>query len=97
MTRYKTQIKKRFGMSVKGLRIHLGISQEKLAERTNLHRTYISDIECGSRNVSLENIDRLARALEVSVSYLFHISGFRNVGPSTVKTNGRIQKTVRRC
>jgi transcriptional regulator with XRE-family HTH domain len=80
MTRYKTQIKKRFGMSVKGLRIQLGISQEKLAERTNLHRTYISDIECGSRNVSLENIDRLARALEVSVSHLFH-NGTPKCGP----------------
>lgn len=83
-------------MSVKGLRIRLGISQEKLAERTDLHRTYISDIECGSRNVSLENIDRLARALEVSISHLFHKSVIRNASPGAVKTDGRSQKKVRR-
>ena len=83
-------------MSVKGLRIQLGISQEKLAKRTDLHRTYISDIECGSRNVSLENIDRLARALEVSVSHLFHKSGHRNANHSAVKTNYRIQKKTPR-
>jgi two-component system, response regulator len=62
---------KRFGASVRGLRNHLGISQEALAERANLHRTYVSDVERGSRNVSLENIERLAQALDVSVSALF--------------------------
>ena len=60
-----------FGVSVKSLRARLGISQEELAERADLHRTYISDVERGSRNVSLQNIVRLARALEISVPGLF--------------------------
>ena len=64
-------VKKMFGAAVRGWRNHLGISQEKLAERANLHRTYISDVERGARNVSLESIGRLARALEISVSALF--------------------------
>lgn len=49
----------------------MGLSQEKLAERAGLHRTYICDIENGARNVSLENIDKLARALGISVPTLF--------------------------
>jgi transcriptional regulator with XRE-family HTH domain len=49
----------------------LGLSQEALAERAALHRTYISDIERGARNVSLLSIERLARGLEVSIAMLF--------------------------
>jgi len=67
----KIDVKKTFGETVKKLRNHLGISQEDLAERADLHRTYISDVERGSRNLSLENIERLAHALEVSVASLF--------------------------
>jgi CheY-like chemotaxis protein/DNA-binding Xre family transcriptional regulator len=64
-------VKKSFGSSVKTWRGRLGISQEELAERAGLHRTYISDIERGARNISLHNIDKLAAALEISVSTLF--------------------------
>ena len=49
----------------------LGISQEELAGRAGLHRTYVSDVERGARNVSLESIEKLANALEVSISALF--------------------------
>ncbi len=63
--------KKKFGASVKALRNQLGISQEQLAERSDLHRTYISDVERGARNLSLESMTRLARALDVPVSALF--------------------------
>jgi CheY-like chemotaxis protein/DNA-binding XRE family transcriptional regulator len=59
-----------FGESVKASRNLLGISQETLAERSELHRTYISDVERGSRNPTLKTILRLAAALEVSVSTL---------------------------
>lgn len=52
-------------------RNRLGISQEELAGRAGLHRTYVSDIERGARNVSLESISKLSRALEVSVATLF--------------------------
>ncbi|HEY5328292.1 MAG TPA: helix-turn-helix transcriptional regulator [Acidobacteriaceae bacterium] len=53
------------GATVRELRAGLGISQEVLAEHCDLHRTYIGGIERGERNVSLENIVRLARALKV--------------------------------
>jgi transcriptional regulator with XRE-family HTH domain len=49
----------------------MGISQEVLAEQAALHRTYISDIERGARNVSLDNIEKLAKALQISISDLF--------------------------
>lgn len=67
----KVDIKKRFGLAIKQRRKELDISQEELAFRAGIHRTYISDIERGFRNPSLENIEKLAKALEVTVSALF--------------------------
>jgi CheY-like chemotaxis protein/DNA-binding XRE family transcriptional regulator len=67
--------KKNFGITVKSRRNQLGISQETLAERANLHRTYISDVERGARNLSLESMSKLARALDTSVSALFPPGG----------------------
>jgi CheY-like chemotaxis protein/DNA-binding XRE family transcriptional regulator len=61
----------RFASSVRRWRTRRGFSQEQLAERANLHRTYISDVERGARNLSLESINRLATALEISVPILF--------------------------
>lgn len=55
----------------------LGISQEEVAHRAGLHRTYISDIERGSRNLSLKNLGRLAAALEMRVSDLIHAAEVR--------------------
>jgi transcriptional regulator with XRE-family HTH domain len=49
----------------------MGISQEKLAERAGLHRTYVADIERGIRNVSIENVEKLASGLEISIASLF--------------------------
>jgi transcriptional regulator with XRE-family HTH domain len=51
--------------------MELNLSQEALAERAELHRTYVADIERGVRNVSLKNVEKLARALGVSISRLF--------------------------
>lgn len=56
---------------MKKRRYELGISQEALAERAGLHRTYVADIERGARNLAIENIEKLAGALEVSISDLF--------------------------
>ena len=53
----------RFGMRLREIRLKRGISQERLAELAGLHRTYVSSVERGGRNISLENIDRLATAL----------------------------------
>jgi transcriptional regulator with XRE-family HTH domain len=54
-----------FGKNVKRIRNEAGLSQEELAFRAKLHRTYISSIERGERNVSLENIYAIAEALKV--------------------------------
>ncbi len=67
----KDEVKTQFGLVVKAWRSRRGFSQEELAGRAGLHRTYVSDVERGSRNVSLASIDRLASALEVSVAQLF--------------------------
>ncbi|HEY3863613.1 MAG TPA: response regulator [Verrucomicrobiae bacterium] len=64
-------VKKPFGASVRSWRGRLGISQQELAGRSGLHRTYICDVERGARNVSLESIEKLARALEVTTAALF--------------------------
>lgn len=61
---------KKFGARVRSLRNQVGMSQEKLAELAEIHRTYVSGIERGERNVSLINIMRLANALGVSISKL---------------------------
>jgi CheY-like chemotaxis protein len=66
-----SDVKKVFGTSVKAWRGRLGISQEELAERADLHRTYISDVERGARNLSLASISKLAQALDISVATLF--------------------------
>jgi len=63
-------VKKPFGTSVRTWRSRLGISQEELAGRAGLHRTYICDVERGARNVSLQSIEKLARALEISIATL---------------------------
>lgn len=60
-----------FANSVKRWRNQRGLTQEELAERADLHRTYISDVERGARNLSLESIDKLARALDISLPILF--------------------------
>src|SRR6267378_146095 len=72
----KSQITTRFGASVRNLRHGMGISQEALAERADLHRTYIAGIEGGTRNVTLRSIEKLARALQVSTdALLLHADG----------------------
>jgi transcriptional regulator with XRE-family HTH domain len=57
---------KKFGEQVRKYRKFKGLSQEKLAELTGLHRTYIGGIERGERNVALLNIIRIARVLDIS-------------------------------
>ena len=61
---------KRFGERVRKLRTAQGLSQEAFAQQTGLHRTYIGGIERGERNVSLENIEKIAIGLNLTVSEL---------------------------
>lgn len=63
-------IRVRFGRKLRSLREERGLSQEELAFRAGLHRTYVSSAERGERNVSLVNLDKLASALEVELSHL---------------------------
>ena len=55
-----------FAANLLYLRQARGISQERLAELAGLHRTYVSSVERGARNISIDNIARLAKALDVS-------------------------------
>ena len=60
------------GKRVKELRNKLGISQEELAARAELDRTYITSVECGRRNISIVNIEKLATALKVTLKEFFN-------------------------
>ena len=64
-------IKVNFGKRVKQLRVSNGYSQEKLAEISDLDRTYIPGIEAGKRNVSKEIINKLAKEFEIEIHKLF--------------------------
>ena len=59
-------IQKKFGDKIRNLRKQKGISQEELAFKSGLHRTYISDVERGARNISLQNIEKISKALRVT-------------------------------
>jgi transcriptional regulator with XRE-family HTH domain len=61
-----------FGATVRAQRQARGWSQEEFADRVGLHRTYIGDIERGERNVSLINIERLSRALDLPLAALMN-------------------------
>ncbi len=67
-------IKQKFGLKIKEIRNAKGLSQEKLAELAHLHRTYISSLELGQRNVSIVNVERLAIALDCELTDLFNFS-----------------------
>ncbi len=65
----------RFGATVRSLRFRLGISQEELAGRADLHRTYIAGVESGARNVTLKSIHKISHALGVSTATLLAYAG----------------------
>lgn len=65
-----SKIQAAFGDHLRRIRGGVGISQEKLAEIAGLHRTYVSSVERGERNVSLETIERLAIALGCTLASL---------------------------
>jgi transcriptional regulator with XRE-family HTH domain len=63
-------IQTKFGDKLRELRKVQNLSQEELALKSKLHRTYISDIERGARNVSIKNIEKIAKALKMNVNEL---------------------------
>ena len=67
----KQEILIQFGNKVREIRKEKGFSQEELAHRANLHRTYIGMIERAEKNITLLNIEKIANALEVNIKELF--------------------------
>jgi len=64
-------IRKKLGNRIRQLRHEKNISQEELADKCSLHRTYIGGIERGERNPSLDNLEKISKALEVELFELF--------------------------
>ncbi len=64
-------VKKVFGTNLKMYRTQMNLSQEAFAEKCGLHRTYISSVERFQRNISIENIQNIADALEIETYKLF--------------------------
>lgn len=64
-------IRTKVGKRIKELRNKLGISQEELAFRSEIHRTYIASLEVGKRNISIETLEKVVNALDVSMSEFF--------------------------
>ena len=62
-----------FGLRVKEIRKNRGLSQEELAHKSNLHRTYIGMIERGERNISLSNMAVFAKVFEINISELLDL------------------------
>jgi len=67
----ETSILKKFGSRVRLLRVQRNLTQEKLAEITDLHPTYIGRVERGERNLSLKNIEVFAKAFGIPIEDLF--------------------------
>jgi transcriptional regulator with XRE-family HTH domain len=70
-------IKVKVGQRVKELRNNLGVSQESLANQSEVDRTYVTDIENGRRNVSVEILEKLIKGLEVSFAEFFNSKEFQ--------------------
>ena len=67
----KREVLTKFGKKVRAERDKLGFSQEELASRAGVHRTYIGMIERAEKNITLENIERVAKALNLKLSDFF--------------------------
>lgn len=72
MTRHGSRLsaRLRFARGLRAARVERGISQELLADLAGLHRTYVGSVERGERNVSIDNMERLAAAMSLDVSEL---------------------------
>jgi len=66
-------ILEKFGEKVREERLKQGLSQEELASRAGVHRTYIGMIERAEKNITLENIEKIANALEISLEKLMNL------------------------
>ena len=79
-------IRRAFGARLRGVRRVAGISQEELAHRSGLDRSYVGQVERGERNLTLENIYRLADALEIpAADLLSELNGDLGLGPRGIR------------
>lgn len=67
----KINILARFGKRIRELRLLKNISQEELGELAGLHRTYIGMIERGERNITLKNLEKIAKAFDMNIEEIF--------------------------
>lgn len=70
-------IKLKIGHRIKELRKGLELSQESLAYKAEVDRTYVTDVENGRRNVSVEILERLIKALDISITEFFNAKEFK--------------------
>ena len=68
----KREVLIKFGQKVREERARLGLSQEELAGRAGVHRTYIGMIERAEKNITLENIEKIAKALKIKIADFFN-------------------------
>ena len=78
------EIAKAIGQRIRNYRTKAGFSQEKLAELSGCHPTYIGQLERGEKNATIESIDRIATALNVPMSTLFEQLGGQNDGSRNI-------------
>ena len=69
-------IKAQVGLRIRELRNKIGISQEALANKAEIDRTYVTDVENGRRNISIENLEKLVNALQIEFKDFFDSPNF---------------------
>jgi len=79
-----SEIAKILGQRIRSYRTSLGLSQEKLAELAGCHHTYIGQLERGEKNATIESIEKISSALNVSLSKLFEKLGGGNSSENTI-------------
>ena len=79
-----SDIAKAVGQRIRNYRTQKGLSQEKLAELSGCHPTYIGQLERGEKNATLESIERIAAALGISLSKLFEKLGDQDDGEKSI-------------
>ena len=79
-----SDITKILGKRIRNYRTAMGLSQEKLAELSGCHPTYIGQIERGEKNATIESIEKIATALNISLSKLFEELGAKEDGAQNI-------------
>ena len=87
MPRAPITLRLRFATNLRRIRIQLGISQETLGDAAGLHRSHIGSVERGETNISIDNMERLAKSLHVEISELFEAES--NGGDRSFSLNPR--------